>query len=552
MKTEPAVLALILLCAGGPEARCQTLDYGDAPDDGTGDQYPTLFASDGARAVVGSLYLGLRIDGEDDGLPDPDALGDDTDGEADDEDGVLLSRLIRGTNARATVTASGAGHLNAWMDFTLTMNWEEDQDHIIQNADVSCGQNVLVFFVPGDCMMGDTFARFRISSAEGMGYAGGSNDGEIEDYKVTIEDEAVQRLDFGDAPDPPYPTLLVNDGPRAALGDAPASFLGAAVDEEIDGLQDPDARGDDENGAADEDGVGVPMLYPGLEAVVTVTASSAGWLNAWIDYNADGDWNDAGEHAVSDGELSAGSNTVILLVPAAAAPGRTFSRWRFSSIPGLHCTGLSADGELEDHETIIVAGTPTPTAAPTLTPSPPPTEIPTGTPTAAAPPTSTPPSMKTPAETPVPTETAAPTATRTRTPVPPIPAPTESPGAFTPTPFPRAHVELNAASFRARSMVTGVFVLDSPVAVPFTAYAAVVLPDGRMVNAADLKPRLQPVVVNHPGLGMPFRHRFLAGKIPKRCPGGEYAAVAALFDPSMPITGRNDAFLDASARFEVR
>ena len=39
-------------------------------------------------------------------------------------------------------------------------------------------------------------------------------DGEVEDYLVTI----VEPLDFGDAPDQPYPTLLANNGARHVIG----------------------------------------------------------------------------------------------------------------------------------------------------------------------------------------------------------------------------------------------------------------------------------------------------------------------------------------------
>jgi hypothetical protein len=72
-----------------------------------------------------------------------------------------------------------------------------------------------------------------------------------------------------------------------------------------------------------------------------------------------------------------------------------------------------------------------------------------------------------------------------------------------------------------------------------------------MVNASDLKTALRPLVVNYPGLEMPFSYSFMSVKIPKKWPKGSYEAVTAFFDPSKPITGRGDAFLDASARFSV-
>jgi hypothetical protein len=94
-------------------------------------------------------------------------------------------------------------------------------------------------------------------------------------------------------------------------------------------------------------------------------------------------------------------------------------------------------------------------------------------------------------------------------------------------------------------------VLDSPITASFTAYAAVIMPDGRMRNASDLKTALRPVVVDYPGLGMPFDYRFLSIQIPKRWPKGEYGVAAAFFDPSKPVTVRSDALLDARATFIV-
>ena len=114
------------------------------------------------------------------------------------------------------------------------------------------------------------------------------------------------------------------------------------------------------------------------------------------------------------------------------------------------------------------------------------------------------------------------------------------------------HVWLNGSSFKPKSTVVGTFVLDSAIERPFTVYAVLIMPGGEMVNAANLKTRLQPLVVNYPGLNPPFSYQFLSVKIPKDAPKGGYEAVVAFFDPSKPITARGDAFLDASAEFTIR
>jgi len=53
----------------------------------------------------------------------------------------------------------------------------------------------------------------------------------------------VRGLDFGDAPEPAYPTLLANNGARHVL--LPGVFLGFAADAEPDGQPTPTANGDD-------------------------------------------------------------------------------------------------------------------------------------------------------------------------------------------------------------------------------------------------------------------------------------------------------------------
>jgi hypothetical protein len=111
---------------------------------------------------------------------------------------------------------------------------------------------------------------------------------------------------------------------------------------------------------------------------------------------------------------------------------------------------------------------------------------------------------------------------------------------------------MNGSSFKAKTAtVVGTFGLDSAIKIPFTVYAVVIRPDGMMVNTSNLKTALRPIVASYPGLEMPFSYSFLSVKIPKKWPKGSYEVVAAFFNPSKPITGRGDAFLDASARFSV-
>ena len=63
----------------------------------------------------------------------------------------------------------------------------------------------------------------------------------------------------------------------------------------------------------DEDGVTFTSpLIPGTTATVDVVASAAGLLSAWIDFNGDGDWTDAGEQVFQDHWLTAGTNKSVV------------------------------------------------------------------------------------------------------------------------------------------------------------------------------------------------------------------------------------------------
>ncbi len=173
----------------------------------------------------------------------------------------------------------------------------------------------------------------------------GENNGAVE---TTVE----YGYDYGDAPDPTYPTFLVSDGARHVISST--LRLGAAVDHDDDGQPTAGADGDDLDGTDDEDGVVLPAsLLAGATEQVQVTASAPGLLDAWVDFNADGDWSDAGEQVLTDEAVIAGVNDLDVDVPLDATTGTTFARFRISSAGGLGPVGLAADGEVEDHALVI-------------------------------------------------------------------------------------------------------------------------------------------------------------------------------------------------------
>jgi uncharacterized repeat protein (TIGR01451 family) len=170
-------------------------------------------------------------------------------------------------------------------------------------------------------------------------------------------------VDFGDAP-LPYPTLLSNGGAEHVITDE--MRLGTLVDEDTDGLPSLLADGDDLNYSmtpggtivysSDEDGVTfLDPLIPGMpaRAIVAVTVTGTGYLNAWIDFDINGSW-DASDQIAKNLALSTGLNAITINVPALAQNDNyTYARFRFSSEQDLQPAGGAVDGEVEDYRVYL-------------------------------------------------------------------------------------------------------------------------------------------------------------------------------------------------------
>ncbi|MCP4569196.1 MAG: hypothetical protein GY841_16600, partial [FCB group bacterium] len=163
-------------------------------------------------------------------------------------------------------------------------------------------------------------------------------------------------LDYGDLPQGPYPTTLSQDGARHIILSANNPTLGSAVDDEIDGQPSAAADDDDSNGDTpdDEDGVRLDSpLIAGYVSTLTITATNAvpgAVLNAWFDFNGDGDFEDAGEQVFVDHTLSEGANVVTISVPLIVLSDTLNARFRYGTDSGLDVTGEASDGEIEDHQ----------------------------------------------------------------------------------------------------------------------------------------------------------------------------------------------------------
>jgi hypothetical protein len=163
-------------------------------------------------------------------------------------------------------------------------------------------------------------------------------------------------LDFGDAPSS-YKTTVASNGARHYV--STSIKLGQWVSGEADGQ--PGQTADRDVG---DDGIEFQSdLSVGQSVDVQITASTLGAINAWLDLNGDGDWDDSQEQVLLDEPVTAGDTSLSFLIPESAIPGNSFMRFRFNTAGGLGPYGLAADGEVEDYAVTI-----TDTQPPVVTP----------------------------------------------------------------------------------------------------------------------------------------------------------------------------------------
>ena len=329
------------------------LDFGDAPE-----SYGTTLASDGPRHfVMPNVFLGAQEpDIELDGQPHAEAHGDDGDN-TDDEDGIsFVTPLVPGETAEIEVDPSMAGFLFGWFDFNNDGQFQDSPlaaggERVFSAQPLTSVANQRFSFTVPEAAGVIKFARFRYTTEAGvtLGPTGVKADGlppigEVEDYAL---------LDFGDAlaaasASGKYPTLREDDGARHFLSPL---FLGT-----LDPVADAptvDADGQPSRQAAkDSHEKGVKFtsaIVAGAPAEIMVTASKPGMLDAFADWNLDGDWDDAGEQIFDSQPLDEGPNTLTFLVPEPLKSGIKYLRFRLSQDGGLGPKGLAIGGEVEDY-----------------------------------------------------------------------------------------------------------------------------------------------------------------------------------------------------------
>lgn len=185
----------------------------------------------------------------------------------------------------------------------------------------------------------------------------------------SLEQRVLLAADFGDAPDisggtasGDYSTLASNNGPSHTIDTTERTlFLGGGVDGDTGTVQDADGTGDDTTDALPDDEDGVANLVdlratvgsdPTVTLVATNSTGSDATITGWIDFNADGVFDNATEQATAMVPTGSLGTHVTLTFPTVPSDfvGETFARFRFSTDAAAgNPEGLASDGEVEDH-----------------------------------------------------------------------------------------------------------------------------------------------------------------------------------------------------------
>jgi hypothetical protein len=178
--------------------------------------------------------------------------------------------------------------------------------------------------------------------------------------------------DFGDAPDAApgtgsgnYNTRFADNGPRHRIVNG--LRIGASIDNDDGFLHNSAANADDVTSALpdDEDGVSNPaadlLLTIGAQPTVTMrvtnTTGTPATLYGWIDYNANGVFDNATERMSAAVPSGTNNGIVMLVFPTVPAGyyGATYARFRLGTdAAAVNPTGNAAAGEVEDHRATIL------------------------------------------------------------------------------------------------------------------------------------------------------------------------------------------------------
>ncbi|MEM1067637.1 MAG: Ig-like domain-containing protein [Planctomycetota bacterium] len=335
------------------------LDFGDAPDprDEVPGRYPTTNANNGPRHVVGNdLSLGFFTDADTDGIPGVAANGDD----------------------RVIEISESVGLFNTSLVEDVPIQIDLDDQTFETMADLAA-QIVVDLSVDPMTRDGDLITIQTGTSS------------------ATLEFDVNFRFDenhFAIRPEDPTSADSIAEAIGRAIAESPLTPASVSVDGDTVLI-----NADDEDGVtflSETNPTGV--LNRGISTPIEVSVTGAGVLEAWIDFNADGDWNDPGEQIIpmpdndtfddlrseicptnltgiasnifaATGGASTRQFCIVVppTTPEPQAPVTTYARFRISREGGLGPDGLALSGEVEDYALTLLPGLPPQIANPFLT-----------------------------------------------------------------------------------------------------------------------------------------------------------------------------------------
>jgi len=242
----------------------------------------------------------------------------------------------------------GLGGVTVYIDNNLSGSQDAGDTVTVTNGngayifnDVPVGTHQLRVSLASGSTLDQTFPIFGLANVVTL--AGAQT---VSGVRFGLDNAAT--LDFGDLPARYGVTTL----PNAARHPKGPFFLGEAVDAELDGQPSETAEGDFV-GVNDDDGVVVdPLVAGGVGQLVAEASLPGGFLQGWIDFNGDNDFDDViggvSERILINENLNQGFNTINFQIPDVIDATTVFARFRYGNF-NLGLTGLAFSGEVEDY-----------------------------------------------------------------------------------------------------------------------------------------------------------------------------------------------------------
>jgi uncharacterized repeat protein (TIGR01451 family) len=274
------------------------VDYGDAPDTGTGvgpENYQTTLDDGGPSHVIKpGLLIGTKIDADSSILQNTTADADNASGTPNDEDGVVSLPVLKTAAGetytvpvKVTNTTGQPAYLVGYIDFNQNGDFSDTEDKsvtITVPSGATVGTYNVTFTTPTGMTPGNTYLRLRLGAvqAEVESSVGAAASGEVEDYALeiispaTITGTVFEDPKYGGGAGRAFISTVATPprkDARVELYDSAGAFKGFAITD-IDGLYKFDT--------ANVTGGIVAGNYKVRVVNSTVTSSRVGYLSSLI------------------------------------------------------------------------------------------------------------------------------------------------------------------------------------------------------------------------------------------------------------------------------